>query len=85
MPKLWFKAKRYGWGWYPCSIEGWFALVAYVAFFVVGELKFISSIESRFSWTTVIVFSAYIFAITAGLIYISYRKGEKPGWHWGGK
>ena len=21
--KLWFKAKLYGWGWYPCSWEGW--------------------------------------------------------------
>lgn len=21
--KLWFKAKNYGWGWYPVTWEGW--------------------------------------------------------------
>ncbi len=21
--KLWFKAKKFGWGWTPCSWEGW--------------------------------------------------------------
>ena len=28
--KLWFRAKRYGWGWYPCSWQGWAVLAMYV-------------------------------------------------------
>lgn len=33
--KIWFKRKRFGWGWYPASWEGWLVTVVYIAL-VVG-------------------------------------------------
>ena len=32
--KLWFRAIYYGWGWYPCSWEGWLVLLVWVLLFV---------------------------------------------------
>ena len=39
--KLWFRAKNYGWGWYPCSWEGWTVLLIWVLLFFsfVKEMK----------------------------------------------
>ncbi len=30
MERLWFKRRRFGWGWVPASREGWLTLVAFV-------------------------------------------------------
>jgi hypothetical protein len=32
--KLWFKAKRYGWGWTPVTWQGWVAVLVYVAILI---------------------------------------------------
>ena len=85
MEKLWFKAKRYGWGWYPCSIDGWLATLAYAATFAAAETTFILRIQDHHTWYDILFFLLFIAAITGMLIRICYVKGEKPGWHWGGK
>ena len=28
--KLWFKAKMFGWGWYPITWQGWLITILYV-------------------------------------------------------
>lgn len=71
---LWFKAKRYGWGWYPCSWQGWLILLIW------GILFIISLITLDHEWLKNIIF---IFIITGVLIYVCYKKGEKPCWRWG--
>jgi hypothetical protein len=37
---LWFKAKQYGWGWYPCTWQGWTILVVYlvILYFIAQNL-----------------------------------------------
>lgn len=78
--KLWFKAKRYGWGWTPSSWEGWAVIVLYVVdVFLVTVLidQYVS--ESISPW--IALFG--IVPSTAFLIIICYIKGEKPGWRWG--
>lgn len=74
MKKLWFKAKHYGWGWYPCSWEGWLALLIWFALFMVS----IRMLDHEWLKNLIVV---SIF--TAILIGICYKKGEKPGWRWG--
>jgi uncharacterized membrane protein YhaH (DUF805 family) len=74
--KLWFRAKRYGWGWYPISWEGWLTLLIWVILFTFGIIKM------DHEWLKNVIF---IIIFTAILIYICYKKGEKPGWRWGGK
>lgn len=79
----WFRAKNYGWGWYPCSWQGWLVLVVYVGYLlfrskVVKDMfDTSSSFVFRYSFET-------IFA-TVILIIICFITGEKPEWRWGKK
>jgi hypothetical protein len=72
--KIWFVNKTYGYGWTPCTWEGWLVLLVWLIFFI-----------------PLIIFIKYnlilgligIFIITSLLLYIAYKKGEKPRWQWG--
>jgi len=72
--KLWFRAKRYGWGWCPCSWQGWVVLLIWVVVFVFAIVKF------DHEWLKNVV---VIIVIMVCLIWICYKKGEKPRWRWG--
>jgi len=74
--EIWFKAKNYGWGWYPCSWQGWLVLLVWAMLFVFGIATF------DHEWLKNLF---VIFIFTGILIYICYKKGEKPSWRWGGK
>jgi len=72
----WFKRKLYGWGWTPVKWQGWLAVFIWVILFVFGILKM------DHEWLKNLIF---IFIFTGILIYICYKKGEKPKWQWGYK
>jgi len=78
---LWFKAKNYGWGWYPSSWQGWIIVVIYILtilwnFYRLDEYSHSNSDIIR-------PFVIQTFLITILLIYICIKTGEKPGWSWG--
>lgn len=77
--KLWFKAKRYGWGWYPCSSQGWPVILAWFLL-IIGYLKFF---KSDFKENLSINHFIFIFISICILIFICYEKREKPVWRWG--
>lgn len=78
--KIWFPAKTYGWGWGPpVCWQGWAVIFAYIASACVGA-KIILTDPRRAYW-----FFFYMLALTAVMIAVSWWKGEKPGWRWGGK
>ncbi len=80
--KLWFKAKRYGWGWYPVTWQGWLA----IAIFLVVILYFSSTINDNSPASEVILNFVLPIAISLFLLLVlCYRTGEKPRWRWGGK
>ena len=83
MNTLWFKAKRYGWGWYPCSWEGWAVL-----FIAIGGMTsntiFVDN-HSHSGSDTIIGSIVTNGSIIILLIALCYAKGEKPRWRWGGK
>ena len=83
MKKLWFKNKRYGWGWTPATWEGW----AVLALYLVGIIYLFRTTDagSHSGSDTLIGLSMPTLALTGLLIVICYLTGEKPGWHWGGK
>ncbi len=83
MRTLWFKAKRYGWGWTPCSVQGWLILAAYIVLSIKTFL-FIDA-HSHSGSDTLIGFVPLELLYTFTLILICHRTGEKPRWRWGGK
>lgn len=81
--KLWFKAKRFGWGWQPTSWEGWLVTLLYIAAVVVHTQN-ISINPHTFSNITM-NFLIPVVINTVFLLIICYPKGEKPRWRWGEK
>ncbi|RQS07578.1 hypothetical protein DIE07_20990 [Burkholderia sp. Bp9002] len=75
--KIWFPAKRYGWGWgLPVTWQGWLALLLYL----LGLVASVWLLQpNRAPYT----FGACVVALSAALIAVCWVKGEKPGWRWG--
>ena len=81
--KLWFKAKKYGWGWYPVSWQGWLVLAGYFTFFI---LKFREvDLQSHSASDTLLNLISKIFFLTLILVATCFLTGEKPEWRWRGK
>lgn len=80
---VWFKAKHFGWGWYPSSWEGWLVMLVWIGL----NLKVFLQIDksSHSSSDTLIAFSLPFIISTIILIAICYKKGEKPKWSWSWK
>ena len=75
--KIWFPAKKYGWGWgFPCAWQGWAILLL---FFVVifCAVNFLPPSEEP------IMFFVIVIVASVALSSICFIKGEKPGWRWG--
>jgi len=83
MPPLWFKAKRYGYGWYPCTWQGWVILLVFIAL-IMGYV-FLVPIVPDASTSEVLLYLIPVWVITAILIAICWCTGEQPRWRWGGK
>lgn len=77
----WFKRKLYGWGWTPVKWQGWLVIVLYVSY-LVYVFRLIDSIQHSGS-DTLINFAPLFILSSVILIYICYKKGEKPKWQWG--
>lgn len=81
--KLWFKAKRYGWGWTPVTWQGWAVIVVYLAVLLRFFLAVTDQLYSL--GDTILSFLLVAAAPTLILIWICYKKGEAPRWSWGDK
>lgn len=74
--RYWFPAKRYGWGWgLPTAWQGWVVLVLWFAASLVSAMLFLP--------TRIVPFQVSIGLLTAVLILVCYRTGERPSWRWG--
>jgi hypothetical protein len=80
---LWFRAKRYGWGWTPQTWEGWLTLGVW-AIINVWWLVRVDHIQHSGS-DTLISTAPVLVATTLLLSAVCYLKGEPPRWRWGGK
>jgi hypothetical protein len=79
--KIWFPAKRYGWGWGPpCCWQGWVFFLTWLAALIGGVVCFISRNEQN--PVVVYTFAAVLILV---MFIVCLLKGEKPGWRWGGK
>ncbi|MCX6754285.1 MAG: hypothetical protein NTU81_00445 [Candidatus Nomurabacteria bacterium] len=72
--KIWFVNKTYGYGWTPYTWEGWLVLLFWLILFIPLTLF------AKYNW---ILSTTGILFISGLLIYVCYKKGEKPKWQWG--
>ncbi|MDB5194652.1 MAG: hypothetical protein JWN50_666 [Parcubacteria group bacterium] len=78
--KLWFRAKLYGWGWYPISWEGWLITIIYV----LGLVNFALQADGEHSGSDFLIhFALRFIPLTILFLIICYGKGERPRWRWG--
>jgi len=78
---MWFKAKRYGWGWYPSTWQGWLILAVFVAALTWNAFRF-----GNGSQTTSDLWYGFIpqtLLMVLVLLAICWYTGEKPRWRWG--
>lgn len=88
--KLWFRAKRFGWGWYPATWQGWLVTAIYIVLYTLAGLAFgafaPSAVQAGGSVVAgAVLLGSFLILITASLLAICYRYGEKPKWRWGGE
>jgi hypothetical protein len=81
---VWFRAKRYGWGWTPVTIQGWLVVAAFAAATTVDTVVFIRRIRGGDDIrSTMVVFILWLAFLTGALITICWKTGERPRWRWG--
>lgn len=84
MTRPWFRAKRYGWGWTPASLEGWLVLAAFLAAVALDVVMLRYRTEHAVPvFHALISFYLCLAALVVALIVICRKTGEPPGWRWG--
>ena len=84
--EIWFKARPFGWGWYPATWQGWFVVYAAVGAIFYGvhdapELEAAGMTEAEI----LPLLLTRIGIPVVVLIAISIAKGEKSEWRWSWK
>jgi len=81
--KVWFKAKNYGWGWYPYTWQGWLILGLWTVL-ILADFRRIDLLSHSASDTLMLwIFDLFFFALL--LLWICWLTGEKLRRRWGGK
>lgn len=75
--RIWFPAKRYGWGWgLPVAWQGWVVLLLYAA--VIGATWRLLPPDRHPA-----VFGLIVAVATIALLATFWWKGERLRWRWG--
>jgi len=75
--KIWFPAKRYGWGWGPPNCwQGWAVYGVWLALLIAGAIFLMANHH-------LVLYVTYTIVLGIALFVICYLKGEKPRWRWG--
>lgn len=73
--KIWFPAKRYGWGWgLPVAWQGWLAVCVYVLLLFAGSVTLLPQARATYF--------AFTIVISAVFVFVCWLKGERPRWRW---
>lgn len=73
--KLWFRVRRNGYGYFPCSWQGIVAIILYVLS-SIGAFLYVDS-DSHSVSDTLLSFSMHFLSLTTLMVILSYLKGWK--------
>lgn len=82
--RLWFKAKRFGWGWTPATPEGWIVVGVFIAGLAGSSIALIHFRPAPPTTAMLVEHFAIAVLLFVSLLGVCYQTGEKPGWRWGG-
>ena len=77
MDKLWFKRKRYGWGFTPVTWQGWSIVIGYLVTDLVFTFYYMKNSDD------VVWYLVGVGVLTLILIPLSMIKAPKGKWRWG--
>lgn len=84
MTRPWFRAKRYGWGWTPASVEGWLVMAAFLVAVVIDSAVLIYRVRHSIGRRQALVpFYAVLGGLVVALLVVCWKTGERPRWRWG--
>jgi hypothetical protein len=75
----WFKRRRYGWGFFPVTWQGWTLTAAYVVLVVVPAFV----LPDDHGTGLTIGYLAYVVVLTGAFLAITFATGPRPRWRWG--
>ena len=82
MERYWFKAKKYGYGWYPATWEGWVVMAVWLVAFLRITVFFSAQMQltgpANLYW-----YAPLVLLITGALVLVSWLKGEPAQWRRG--
>jgi hypothetical protein len=85
MSKFWFRARSYGWGWTPASVEGWLVTLVFLAALAAVTVIFVYQVRGGVGRVSATLQFLLAVAILTGLLLaIAWLTGERPHWRWGG-
>ena len=84
MTNLWFRAKKYGWGWTPVRFEGWLVLAAFLAGVALDAAALIYRTQHGVPmFRALVAFYLCLVVLVVALIVSCWKTGESPRWRWG--
>ncbi len=78
---IWFKRKIYGWGWYPCCLNGWMAILGFFIAIVLSSAIISNYMPDEESF--VMLFIPVVMILAVIMLIVCLLRGEKPCWSWG--
>ncbi|MEQ1849011.1 MAG: hypothetical protein ABL890_00255 [Candidatus Peribacteraceae bacterium] len=80
---IWFKAKKYGWGWNPSTWQGWLILFLFVVLVIALSVMIerVALTPEEGFWLSFM----HLTPLVIVLILVCAYTGERPRWRWGGK
>jgi hypothetical protein len=80
--QLWFRRKRYGWGWTPSTWQGWLSVAVFIFLVTVLSLRVDEYSTDSF---VMMQFILPVVVLVIAFMVLAYIKGESPKWQWGGE
>jgi ABC-type amino acid transport system permease subunit len=84
MNRLWFRARDYGWGWTPVTLEGWLVMLAFLV--AIGAVTAVFLYQLRHGadpGRATRLFMLGIAILCGIVVAICWATGERPRWRWG--
>lgn len=78
--KIWFKSRRYGWGFAPATWQAWLIMAIWLMLVVVYVVNIDNASESIAQ--TLLSVLPFVVLMVVILVMISYRRGENPKLQW---